>query len=159
MDKEVYEKKLERSRQWYLDNPERTLENNRNWRLKNPDRVRGFTRNWKLRNPDKVREHTRKHQEDRFRKGGKLYLKTLNYEHTGLRAERSGIRAKHRSKWRAYKKIIAPESQIHHAWQPGTAKYDGVALVEKNAHQHGIIDVIEILDGKITILLEEDYVK
>ena len=29
-------------------------------------------------------------------------------------------------------------------------------MVEADAHQYGIIDVIEILDGKITLLTEEE---
>ena len=64
----------------------------------------------------------------------------------------------HGNLWRKYKNIIAPESQIHHEWIPGTANYRGVALVEADQHMHGIVDVIEILEGKIT-LLTEDKVK
>ena len=39
---------------------------------------------------------------------------------------------------------------------PKTARYMGVALVERNLHRHGIIRVIEILEGQITLLTEEE---
>ena len=90
------------------------------------------------------------------RKGGKYYEKKLKYNRTGLRAERHKIRTIHAHNWKPYKDIIAPNSQIHHSWQPGTAEYSGVALVEKDAHQHGIIDVIEILEGAITVFIEKE---
>jgi hypothetical protein len=90
------------------------------------------------------------------RKGGKYYEKHLKYQHTGLPGERNKIRVKHANKWCQYKKIIAPDSQIHHEWVPETAEYLGVALVEKDQHMHGIIDVIKILDGEITLLTEEE---
>lgn len=35
-------------------------------------------------------------------------------------------------------------------------EYDGVALVEADRYQHGIIDVIQILKGKITLLTEKE---
>ena len=38
----------------------------------------------------------------------------------------------------------------------GTARYMGIALVEKNAHRHGIVNVIEILEGQLTLLTEEE---
>lgn len=134
---EAYGKVLEQSRQWDLDNPERRQENLRNWALRNPEKM-------------KAKEH------ERNRREGKHYLKRLKYDHTGLQGERHKIRAKHAHKWQQYKKLIAPGSQIHHSWRPGTANYDGVALVEKDAHQHGIIDVIQILDGAIALFTEKE---
>ena len=87
-------------------------------------------------------------------KGGKRYEKKLVYERTGLRRKRNGIREKHGRRYRQYKKIIAPDSQLHHDWLAGTAEYNGVALVEADAHRHGFIDVIQILEGQITLFTE-----
>jgi hypothetical protein len=103
---------------------------------------------WREQNPEKVHEYNRK--------GGKFYEKRYKYKQIGLQGERERIRKKHGNKWRPYKAIIAPNSQIHHQWRPETSEYDGVALVEKDQHQHGVIDVIEILEGKITLLSEEE---
>ena len=36
------------------------------------------------------------------------------------------------------------------------AEYRGLALVDAKPHRYGIIDVILILDGKITLLTKED---
>ena len=74
----------------------------------------------------------------------------------GIPHEKELIRQKHSRKWTLYKKIIAPESQQHHQWLPGTADYIGVALVEKDQHMHGYIDVIQILEGEITLFTEEE---
>jgi hypothetical protein len=148
----AYEKLLEQRRQWALDNPDRQRENCRNWYLDNSVRQRENQRNWQLTNPDKAR----KNSEEQCRKGGKRYLKTLRYRTTGLQGERNRIRALHGHKWREYKKIIAPESQLHHQWIPETANYEGVALVETDLHMRGIINVIKILKGKITLLTEKE---
>jgi hypothetical protein len=136
-----YQRGLLQKRQWAQDNPDRQQENNRNWFL---------------RNPEKVREFSRKANEEHGRKGGKYYLKRLRYARTGLQCQKKKIRTKHGRMWGKYKKIIAPDSQLHHQWHLETAEYDGVALVEKEAHQHGIIDVIIILDGEITLLTERE---
>ncbi|AJP62028.1 hypothetical protein [ANMV-1 virus] len=106
---------------------------------------------WWRDHPDKMREHN----EELVRKGGKYYKQVRSYQSTGIPGERHKIRAKHGGRWRKYKRIIAPNSVIHHSWRAGSAEYDGVALVEKDAHQHGIIDVIQILDGKITLFTEK----
>ena len=58
--------------------------------------------------------------------------------------------------WRQYKRIIAPGSQLHHQWIPKTSDYTGLALVEVNPHKYGIINVIEILDGEITLFTEKE---
>lgn len=97
--------------------------------------------------------------QEQNRKGGKYYDKTLEDNRTGLRGDRNKIRLKHRNQYRPFKNIIAPESQIHHEWVPDTSEYRGVALVEAEAHQYGIVDVIEILDGKITLLTEDEIKK
>lgn len=109
-------------------------------------------RAWGERNPQKVIELCRK----RNRKGGKYYEKHLIENRTGLRGERNKIRGEHRKHWRPYKNIIAPDSQLHHQWCPRTAEYTGLALVEADQHIHGIIDVIQILEGEITSLTEKD---
>ena len=116
---------------------EKVLEQTRQWRKANSERK-------------KTSDHESSH------KGGKYYQKTLKHRATGFQGVRNKIRGNHRHKWRQFKKVIAPDSQIHHQWIPGTAKYHGVALVEKDQHQYGIIDVIKIVDGEITLLTEEE---
>ena len=107
---------------------------------------------WNDAHPETVK---RQHHEQN-RKGGKYYENAQKYNHSGLRKERNVVRYRHSRRWQQYKKIIAPDSQIHHEWIMGTAKYRGIALVEKDQHQHGIIDVIQILDGTITVLTERE---
>lgn len=89
-------------------------------------------------------------------KGGKYYKHYREHQSTGIPGERNLIRNKHRSRYRKYKQIIAPESQIHHEWVGNTAKYRGMALVEREQHQYGFVDVIQILEGKITLFTEDD---
>lgn len=107
---------------------------------------------WKKENPERVLMHSRKHSH----KGGVNYEKTRAYQMSGLQHVRSLIRWRHGKCYFSYKKIIAPDSQIHHQWLPGTADYTGVALVEKDPHLHGFIDVIQILEGEITLLTEAE---
>lgn len=149
---EAYERMLEQNRQWKEANPERATETSREWKKLNPERVTETSREWKKSNPEKVVESNHNHG----RKGGKNYQKALGYSHTGLQGERNKIRYKHGRRWREYKKILAPSSQLHHEWVPGTAKYRGVALVEVDQHMHGFIDVIEIVEGDITIFTERE---
>jgi hypothetical protein len=127
----------------------RKLEQDGIWKTKNPDRVRKHDKTWRDNNPikTKARDH------ERNRKGGKHYKNKLAYLKTGLPGERHKIRIKHADRYRPYKKIVAPASQVHHEWIPGTSRYRGIALVERDAHQHGIVDVIEILEGSITVFL------
>jgi hypothetical protein len=115
---------------------EKVLEQNRQWAEANPEKI-------------KAKDH------ERNRKGGKYYDKKRAYLKMGVPGERNIVRTIHARRWRKYKRIIAPDSQIHHEWLSGTSRYRGIALVERDAHQHGIIDVIEILEGAITVLLEE----
>jgi hypothetical protein len=133
----AYEKQLEQSRTWNKANSERATENRREWIKANPEKFA-----------------EQKHELSR--KGGKYYQKALMHNRMGLRAARRGIRRTHQNQYRPFKKIISPDSQLHHQWAPGTAEYDGVALVEKEQHQHGIIDVIQILEGEITLLTEKE---
>lgn len=84
------------------------------------------------------------------------YKHYREHQSTGIPGERNSIRNKHRSRYRKYKQIIAPDSQIHHEWIGGTAEYQGMALVEKYQHQYGFIDVIQILEGEITLFSEAD---
>jgi hypothetical protein len=109
-------------------------------------------RQWREANPEKAEEHNH----ETSRKGGKYYEKRLEYAHTGLQGERNKIRTTHANKWRPYKKIIAPDSQIHHEWIFETADFRGVALVEADQHMHGIIKVIQILKGVITVFTEKE---
>lgn len=115
----------------------RRLESNRQWREEHPEEV--------------IANH-----QEHSRKGGSGYKKYLKYEHTGLRGERNNIRRGHAKEWYDFKVIIAPESQIHHEWTPKTSEYRGVALVETDQHQYGIVDVIRILGGKITLFTEKE---
>ena len=131
---------------------EKHNQQSREWNEKNPEKVRTSVRLYALRNPEKVKAKNR----EKGRKGGKYYEKAKEYDRTGLRRERNLVRGKHGQRYRPYKKIMAPESQIHHEWLPETANYRGVALVEKDAHMYGFVDVIQILEGKITLLTEEE---
>ena len=101
-------------------------------------------------------EETKANQHENGRKGGKYYEQHQKYKITGLQGERNRIRNRHRHHYHPYKQIIAPESQIHHQWLPETANFTGVALVEADQHMHGYIDVIQILEGEITLLSEAE---
>lgn len=116
------------------------------------EKVLTHGRDWHENHPDKA---AAAHMEQN-RKGGSHYKKTLENNRIGLRGERGRIRLKHRNAYRQYKNIIAPDSQIHHQWVPGTSDYDGVALVEKDQHMRGFVDVIRILEGDITVFTEEE---
>lgn len=73
---------------------------------------------------------------------------------TGIRELKNKVRTKDADFYRRFKNIIAPASQIHHEWIPGTAEYSGLALVEADQHMRGIIDVIYTLRGEITFFTE-----
>jgi hypothetical protein len=83
----------------------------------------------------------------------------LKDNRTGLQGARNKIRGRHSHEYKPYKAIIAPESQLHHEWLPDSPEYRGLALVEADPHMHGFVDVIEILDGEITLLTEEEVRK
>jgi uncharacterized protein YaaR (DUF327 family) len=137
---EAWQKILERDRARYKANKEQEKARSKKWKEKHQEQV--IAQN-----------------QEQNRKGGKRYDKKLEELRTGLQGERNRIRTKHAREYRPYKNIIAPDSQIHHEWIPKTDEYKGVALVEKDAHMHGFIDVIQILDGKITLLTEEEIKK
>ena len=137
----AYAKKLARSRAWIKTHPEGRAAINKAYRESYPEEVAAAQ---KVKN----REHSNK--------GGKHYEKKLVYKRTGIQGGKNIVRNKHGTLWREYKNIIALESQIHHEWIPGTADYCGVALVEANQHMHGFVDVIEILEGNITLLTEAE---
>ena len=113
---------------------------------------REYAKIWREQHPEKT-EETRKEQ---ARKGGKYYKKHLIYQHTGLTGERNRIRAKHARIWGKHRRMIAPKSHIHHCWLESSSKYTCVTLVEADQHRHGIIDVIQFLEGKITLFIEQE---
>lgn len=114
------------------------LERNRQWCEAHPEKVEGY-------------------RHDQSHKGGKRYEKALKDQQTGIPGEKNVIRSRDRNQYKPFKDIIAPESELHHNWDnDGSAGYSGVALVEKDAHRHGVINVIQILEGEITLFTEEE---
>ena len=107
-------------------------------------------RDWREVNPDKVKACN----QERGRKGGKFYSALQTYYRSGLPYFRKLIRNKHARLYQDIKQAT-PNSQIHHEWEKGTTKYRGVALVETEAHRHGIIKVIKVLEGEITLFTEK----
>jgi hypothetical protein len=130
------EKQKEYDRKRYITQKEDRDAKNKIWARLHPEAYALYHRQWQ-------------------RKGGSHYLQTRIYERTGLRCERNRIRRRHGFQYRKYKRFFAKDSELHHQWIPKTAKYRGVALAEKDAHQHGVIDVIQILEGEITLFTEE----
>jgi hypothetical protein len=141
---EAYEKQLEQNR-----------ERNEKYREEHPEEAKAYTKKYNEAHPEQLKANS----QEQDRKGGKRYDKHLKDNRTGLQGDKNKIRRKHAKQYKPYKDIIAPESQIHHEWVPQTDEYRGVALVEAEAHMHGFVDVIEILDGKITLLTEEQIHK
>ncbi|MCK4529331.1 hypothetical protein KAW18_18360 [candidate division WOR-3 bacterium] len=131
---------------------ERHLQQSRDWYAQHHEGHNAIMKKWRETHQDKVKVNN----QECSRKGGKYYEKGLEYQRTGLQGERHIIRMKHGNKYRPFKQIIAPGSQIHHEWTPETAEYMGVALVEKDQHMHGYVDVIKVLEGKITLLTEKE---
>lgn len=152
---EAYEKLLEQRREWYKANKEEEKVAGKKYREQHPEKVAAWKRKYNEENPEKVIAHN----QERTRKGGNHYDKHLKDSQTGLQGDRNRIRKKHAKQYKPYKDIIALESQLHHEWVPKTDEYRGVALVEAEQHMHGFVDVIEILDGKITLLTEEEIKK
>jgi hypothetical protein len=110
------------------------------------------TMEWRKNHPDKVKANG----QEASRKGGKYYEQHHKHQSTGIPHEKLLVRRKHQRIWTPYKKTIAPGSVLHHEWLPETANFRGVALVEKEQHQHGYIDVIQVLEGEITLLTEAE---
>ena len=149
---EAYAKRLERRKKWGANLPGGEKQRSQERRDANPDQSREYDRAWNEKNPEKIKEKGRKIS----RKGGAYYKKKQKYKQTGIPGERERIRMRDGNKWRLYKKIIAPEAQLHHQWIPGTAEYTGLALVEADQHMYGFIDAIQILEGEITLLTEKE---
>ena len=130
---------------------EKHLKQSRDWEKIHRKEANVIHKKWREANPDKVIANNQEHG----RKGGKYYEKRLEYQTTGLQGERERIRKKHQKLYYAIKQAT-PNSVLHHEWIPGTADFRGVALVEKEAHQQGIIKVIKILEGEITLFREKE---
>ena len=151
-NEEAYEKKKAYRRAWYLAHLEEVRAHSKAWAEAHPDEMLAYNRVWREAHPEKVKE--KNHEADR--KDGKRYEKKLESLRTGLQGERHRVRVKHGRLYRPCKNIIAPDSQLHHSWRPGTSEYTGLALVEADAHMHGFIDVIQIFEGEIELFTEAE---
>lgn len=132
---------------------ERKKGQDQKWRENHPE-VKETIKKWREARPEVIKKYSEKWNPEMNRKGGKNYVKKLRYMETGLQKNRNRVRGRDGKRYRPYKNIIAPESQLHHEWVANSADYRGVALVEKDQHMHGVIDVIQILEGKITFMEE-----
>ena len=130
---------------------EKMLQQTRDWNKQHINEKKVIAKKWRECNPDKVKAHN----QEGNRKGGKYYEKQLEYKTIGFQGERNHIRATHNYQYRAIKQAT-PNSVLHDEWIPGTAKYRGLALVEKVPHQNGIIKVIKVLEGQITAFTEKE---
>ena len=148
----AYNKKLAQRKEWGQNLLGGEAQRSRYRRAADPEKWRGYSKEWRRNHPEKAIEYGRQVS----RKGGKFYEKKQKYKQTGIPGERERTRMRHGYYWRKYKNFVAPESQLHHQWVPNTADYTGLALVEKDAHQYGRIDVIQILEGEITLLTEKE---
>jgi hypothetical protein len=151
----AYARKLERRREWGRKLPGGEAQRGRERRSRDPEKFRECSRRWAKNHPEKVRDNGRRVS----RKGGTGYKKKQIYKQAGISGERERVRMRHGYYWRKYKNIIAPGSELHHSWIPGTSNYTGLAIVEMDAHRHGIIEVIQILEGKITLFTENEIRK
>lgn len=148
MKKEEYIKRYGEAA--YEKMSEQNRERTKTYREKHREELNAAQKKYNEEHPEEVIATS----QEQCRKGGKYYDNHLEYNQTGIQGERHTIRVTHARQWKPYKDIITPDSQIHHEWIPKTAEYRGVALVEAKPHQYGIIDVILILDGEITLLTE-----
>lgn len=161
----AYEKRRQQGREWDMSHSEenkikaqarhtihRDEDNARSkeWYKEHCEEVNMRSKIWRENHPDKVITNNR----NVWCKGGKYYNAKLQYNSTGLQGERNAIRHRHGKAYLPFKQIIAPKSQLHHQWLPNSAEYTGLALVEAGQHMHGFIDVIQILEGEITLLTE-----
>jgi hypothetical protein len=147
-----YTRRLEQGREYKKAHREEANATTKKYREEHLEETKAAVKKYQDEHPEKMIAINH----ERNRKGGKYYDKMLEDKRTGIPGEKNKIRSKHQYKYKPYKDIIAPESQIHHEWIPDTCEYRGVALVEAEQHMHGFVDVIEILDGKITLLTEEE---
>lgn len=120
----------------------KALQRSRDWKAHHRDGCNACHKKWLAANPDKVLAR----KQEQHCKGGKYYEKHLEYQHTGIQGERNCIRWEHNYQYHDSKQAT-PNTEFHHEWIPGTSKYRGVALVDKEAHRHGIIKVILVLEG------------
>jgi len=137
--------------------------------MKKEERIRRYGEAAYEKSKHQARERIKAHPEkvqarnhELNRRGGRFYEAKRAYMMRGIPHEKNLFRSMHYRKYDEYKKIIDPEglTQLHHSWlNDGTAGYSGVALVEKDQHMHGYIDVIRILEGVITLLTEEEVKK
>ena len=136
--KDAYEKILAQNRAYYKTHKEQVTANHKKYYKEHLEEVTAVKR-------------------EQCRKGGRHYAKALACSQIGIPGEKRRIRVKHTQQYKPYKDIIASDSQLHHNWcNNGTADYTGLALVEKDQHRHGIIDVIKILEGEISVFTEEE---
>ena len=149
---ETYEVRLTRRRNWGAQLQGGEAQRSRERREAEPERYKGYVRAWRKRNPNKVIEQGRQVS----RKSGKYYKKKQIYKSTGLQGGREKIRARDNGRWRKYKRFVAPGSQLHHAWCINSENYTGLALVEADAHMHGFINVIKIIEGEIRLFTEKE---
>ena len=145
-------KKEERVKRYGKAAYEKVLQQGREYKAAHPEEAKAQSKAWRGAHPEEAKATNN----EVHRKGGKYYEQKRAYEMEGIQHEKGLVRVKHRDKWRPYKKVIAPDSVLHHEWIPGTSDYRGVALVEKDQHQYGYVDVIKILEGEITLLTEEE---
>lgn len=150
---EAYEKILARNRTYYKAHKEQENARARKYHEEHLEQGKANHKRYAEENSEAIIANN----QEACRKGGKRYNKMLAYSQTGIPGDKKKIRRKHARQYKSYKDIIAPDSQLHHNWQnDGTAGYIGIALVEATAHRQGIIDVIQILDGEITLFTEEE---
>ena len=142
----AYAEHLQQCQRWAAQHRKKHNAAAKAWREANPN----AGKEWCAANTGKVLANN----QEGCRKGGKRYVAKLKYQTTGLQGERHRIRSKHAKLYHDIKQAT-PNSVFHHEWIPGTAKYRGVALVDKEAHQNGIIKVINVLEGKITLFTEK----
>lgn len=150
-----YNRRLEYVRLYYKAHKEEIKAHNKKYKEEHREEIKETGKKYR----EEHKEEIKAHDQEICRKGGKHYDKHRIDNQTGIQGAKNRIRRKHAHQYEPYKAIIAQDSQLHHEWIPQTAYYRGVALVEKDQHMHGFIDVIQILDGKITLLTEEEVKK
>ncbi|MBE9594226.1 MAG: hypothetical protein IMF19_12210 [Proteobacteria bacterium] len=153
---EAWQKMLAQGREYYKEHKEEKKAYNKKYREEHKEEEKAYQKRYNEEHPEEVKANSTRSSHEQNRKGGKYYDKNLEDKRTGLRGERNRIRNKHAREFREIKDTLAEEVELHHEWIGDTAEYRGVALVEKDAHRNGFIDVILLLDGKITLLTEEE---
>lgn len=128
----------------------------RRYGVESYERYRKNIRIWLKKHASQVQEIQKISSAERNRKNGKYYAKKRQFETTGIQRVKRLVRAKHQKRWNKYKQIIAPNSELHHEWIPNSGRYRGVALVDKEKHRHGVINPIQIIEGKIMLFSEPE---